>query len=231
MRQFLVAAAFAVVLAVSDSSVKAEEGESTYSPNVYISAAGGAVFLGAESVDYRPAINVIQNFDFKTGFAAQGAVGITLPRNFRTELEVTYRENDLKNTYTQVGFAGDVAGDVTAVTAMANVLFDFQPFEQFKLFAGGGIGVASIHLDIVRPSIGGFQLVAGSTNRFAYQAIAGASFEVFDGVSIFGKYTYLGTADDSLTFRNQSAASLINGSFDYHNQAVFGGVTVELGNM
>ncbi|MCP5082070.1 MAG: porin family protein [Alphaproteobacteria bacterium] len=193
MRQLILSSACALAMVVGSSSVKAEETEPVYSPNIYLSAAGGAVFLGAERLMFPAGAH---NYDFDTGFAVQGAVGTQLPMNFRTELEVTYRENDLKNSFTIIGIPLDSTGDVSAVTVMANVLYDFQLFDQFKLFAGGGIGVASIHLDFKRgPGLPGFVLANGNDNRFAYQAIAGASFEVFDGVSIFGKYSYLGPVD------------------------------------
>ncbi|MCP5082838.1 MAG: outer membrane beta-barrel protein [Alphaproteobacteria bacterium] len=178
-----------------------------------------------------PAVSPPQNFDFDTGFAVQGAVGTRLPMNFRTELEVTYRENDLKSPFTSGAVTADSAGDLSSVTVMANVIYDFQLFEQFKLFAGGGIGVASIYFDFRRgPMGGGLSLVDGNTNRFAYQAIAGASFEIVEGVSIFGKYAYLGTAGDSIRFNNAFVGPQ-TGSFDYHNHTVFGGISFELGSM
>ncbi|MCP5082839.1 MAG: hypothetical protein GY948_14225 [Alphaproteobacteria bacterium] len=54
MRQLVFATACGLALAVSGSTAKSEENGSEYSPNVYLSGAGGAAFFSAESLIYPP---------------------------------------------------------------------------------------------------------------------------------------------------------------------------------
>ncbi|MEM8689506.1 MAG: outer membrane beta-barrel protein [Pseudomonadota bacterium] len=230
MRVLITIASCLVALTLAAKNVQAQDGDGVWSPELYFSLGGGAVFMENESLNYPPALSPSQNYGLDTGFAVQGAVGATLPMSFRTELEVTYRENKIDNTFTSGGMTFDSRGDVSTITVMSNVLYDFPLAGPFSVFLGGGVGLAVVDLDFKRgPTAAGFILANGDDVRFAYQAIAGASFEIVEGVSIFGKYTYLGTTGDSITFSN-TGVGRVNGSFDYHNHAVFGGLTFELGS-
>ncbi len=148
------------------------------------------------------------------GVALGFAFGQIQGKNLRSELEITYRTNDLEGmTLTPaMGASQFLAGDGTieSVSGMLNIFWDFAdlPTRRFKPYLGGGIGGVSVDAD--------FQvnqqatLRDGNDTSLAYQWIAGINYQTNRFSDLFFEYRYF--AADSLHFNTiLPADSIIDG--------------------
>jgi opacity protein-like surface antigen len=153
--------------------------------------------------------------DFDNGLAIGGQVGYAFDNGIRVELEGSYTEYDV-NTHFDLAAGGAIIDDVDvavltrgpadpanptvgAVIAtpqgdkvsnlglFGNVFYDIQAGGGFKPYIGAGIGFQSTD---VRYTPSGVPVGEGSDESFAYQLMAGASFDVSESFAIFGQYTY-----------------------------------------
>ncbi|MEM1196670.1 MAG: P44/Msp2 family outer membrane protein [Pseudomonadota bacterium] len=152
--------------------------------------------------------------EFDTGFAINGQVGYAFDNGLRIEAELAFSQYDV-DTHSGLTVGGtdidgvDVAvltraaadasnptvgdviadgqGDVTNFGLFGNVFYDIQTGSGFKPYVGAGVGFQSVDVEYV-PS--GVDVGDESDTVFAYQLMAGASFEVTEKVEIFGQYTY-----------------------------------------
>ena len=160
---------------------------------------GGAYLQDADNTG--TFIDIESTYDL--GFEAGGALGYAFEQ-FRIEGEVTYRQNAVDElTVTRdaafglpTGLVVDPDGEVTSLAFMANGFYDFDTGSPLRPYLGGGIGFASIEADV---TAGGVQLVDENTGVLAYQAMAGVSYEISDGLAVFGGYRFFGTQDPGLT--------------------------------
>ena len=159
--------------------------------------------------------------EFDTGFALGGQVGYAFENGFRVELEGTYNEYgvDSHSNLTVGGglldgvdsavltrgaadaanpTVGDVladgTGDVTNFGLFGNVFYDLQTGSGFKPYVGAGLGYQWTDVEFA-PS--GVAVADADDDGFAYQLMAGASFEVTETVELFGQYTYRDTTEDA----------------------------------
>ncbi|WP_082701209.1 outer membrane protein [Erythrobacter sp. YT30] len=156
-----------------------------------------------------------------TGFAISGQIGYDFGNGFRAELEGTYNEYNV-DTHTGLTVGGanidavDVAvltrgtpdaanptvgaviadgqGDVSNLGIFANVFYDIQTGSGFKPYVGAGVGYQSTDVEY---SPSGVLVGDDSDGSFAYQAMAGASFELSEQAEIFGQYTYRSNFSDA----------------------------------
>lgn len=130
-----------------------------------------------------------------------GVYAITLGWQFhpmiRAEIEGAYRVNDNE--------AG--GGDAKTWTYMVNGYWDFKNDTYFTPYIGAGLGWAYNKLDAAG--------ISESENNFAYQGIAGISYEITPNWSLTADYRYI----DTLRF--DYAAFPLN---DYQAHEVRGGV-------
>ncbi|MEO0618930.1 MAG: outer membrane beta-barrel protein [Pseudomonadota bacterium] len=133
--------------------------------------------------------------EFDTGGNFGVAVGATLgdagALRPRAELELSYRSNDVDRIF----FSGNgpaeeinVAGDVSALNVMANLLFDLPTGTALTPYAGVGVGVSFVDLDFV---YGPGVRVPQSTSAFAAQLIGGASLAISESTAITFDARYL----------------------------------------
>lgn len=139
--------------------------------------------------------------NFDTGWAGFATLGYGFEKNWRIELEVGYRDNDAEFT---TGFYPDekvegiifrptrFSGDMTEWTAMVNVIYDVPLTEKLDLNIGFGVGVDHVDLELSRP---GFTLVSDSDTRFAFQAIAGLSYQLTSRLDLTLTYRYLNVSE------------------------------------
>jgi outer membrane protein OmpA-like peptidoglycan-associated protein len=116
-------------------------------------------------------------FDFDTGYALAGSAGYKFDSNIRVEFEAGWRSND----YTYIR---GIQGSTTALSAMVNVLYDFDLGEGYALSLGAGAGGARIGLEDTT-------FFDGRDYVFAYQGIAEFEALVSDDVGVFVGYNYL----------------------------------------
>ncbi|MGI9463090.1 MAG: outer membrane protein [Aestuariivirgaceae bacterium] len=199
-------AALAATMVVGQPAIAAdlpqalpEDTGPVFSPDFYATVFGGVNFLddanfsgiiaGApQSVDV----------DYDDGFVVGGALGVRWNSfNFgplvpRTEIEVSYRENDVDS----VDFSGNgpgnepnASGDTSALFVMGNLLFDIKGLfdDRFTPYFGGGVGVAFVENDVVYgPGI----TLDDDDEAFAFQVIVGADYKFTERFSVFvdGRY-------------------------------------------
>lgn len=161
------------------------------------------------------------NTEFDTGFAIAGQVGYAFENGFRIEAEAAYSEYDV-STHSGLTVGGanidavDVAvltrgpadaanptvgaviadgqGQVSNIGIFGNIFYDIDTGSGVKPYIGAGIGYQWVDVDY-RPS--GVLVGDDSEGAFAYQLMAGASFELSDSVQLFGQYTWRDTTEDA----------------------------------
>ena len=151
-------------------------------------------------------IDSAPQLDFDTGYVINGSAGFKFESNLRAELEFAWRDND----YTYIR---GVQGNVTALTTMVNVLYDFDLGPGYSLSLGAGVGGARI----------GFEDPIYFTKRdyvFAYQGIAEFEAMVSDDVGVFLGYNYLLADNFESPVQNSNAVF----SDNYIAQSAYAGV-------
>jgi OmpA-OmpF porin, OOP family len=174
-----------------------------------------------------PYLNLGGGANFLEGFSATGVNGRTvqlnenpgpigivdlgymLPYHFRGEIEFGYRYSDAKNITLPSGGTTptslNLKANATALTYMANLLYDFHPVWGFIPHVGAGVGAANVRVNNV-----------GHDWPFAWQAMAGAEYPVAPNMKLGLEYRFLGT--DSLTFKPTPAT--LESRPNYYDHAV-----------
>ena len=108
-------------------------------------------------------------------------------------------------------------GDLSTTYLFANAYRDFD-IENLPVtpYIGAGIGVGFVEVDY---NLGGESLVDDDDTLFAYQVMAGASYDVNEQVALFGEAGYRGTTDVEID------TDLVPGSIDIENR----GAIAEIG--
>ena len=174
--------------------------------------------------------------EFDTGYAVSGALGRRFDF-FRAELEVAYQANDVdSHTGVTVGdglalggedagvlitgsdgigvsvadFVGDGQGQIDTIFVMANAYYDFDLGGPLKPYVGGGVGVGFIDVDYSPSGVG---IIQDDATAFAYQAMAGLTYEVGPATELFAGYRYRATTDVEFD------ATLFSAGLDVENSA------------
>jgi outer membrane protein OmpA-like peptidoglycan-associated protein len=137
-------------------------------PGLYLGAGAGVNFANDLDVSGGNELNS------DIGWAGIGTLGFRFGNGMRAEVEGGYRFND-----------GDINGasaNTKTWDAMANLLYDLETGTFIEPYIGVGLGAVNT------------EMANDSEWAFAYQGIAGVSFEVNDWVEPFVDYRYLGTA-------------------------------------
>jgi opacity protein-like surface antigen len=163
--------------------------------SVYLGLAAGANWLGDTNPD--TIFGDTLDTEFDTGWLLSGAVGYKWPSGLRTELELAYRNNDADSVI-EAGTTYVVNGDVSQFSVLVNVLYDFSVAENLNLTLGGGIGGASAAVDIANTS--DLLIDADAEWGFAFQLIAGGSFEISPEADVFVEYRYLRNNATAVTY-------------------------------
>lgn len=155
--------------------------------------------------------------EFDGGLAGIGSVGYGFGNGLRAELELGYRENDVDSI---AGVNG--AGDVEALSAMANVAYDIDLGGRVTPYVGAGVGLANIDASGVSP-------IAGSTVNdddtvLAYQALAGVAVGLTDQLKLTFDYRFLNTDKVELTASNGT-----NVDANYRNHSLMVGLRFSFG--
>ncbi|MCK0128909.1 P44/Msp2 family outer membrane protein [Erythrobacter sp. F6033] len=161
------------------------------------------------------------NTEFDTGYALSGQVGYAFENGFRVEAEAAYSEYGV-GTHSGLTVGGtdidavDVAvltrgaadaanptvgaviadgqGQVSNFGLFGNVFYDIDTGSALKPYVGGGVGYQWVDVDY---SPSGVAVGEDDDGAFAYQLMAGASYEVSDSVELFGQYTWRDTTEDA----------------------------------
>ncbi|NWH08894.1 MAG: OmpA family protein [Alphaproteobacteria bacterium] len=129
-----------------------------------------------------------QTTELSPGWAGALAGGYNFD-GARIELELGYRDNDADSLEQPSGtFLDNLEGDVTQFSQMVNVLFDLPVTDKLAVTIGGGLGGVDVDGDYTLTTVG--TSVRMDDYAFAYQAIAGASYDVTEQLELFAEYRY-----------------------------------------
>ncbi|MEE2691514.1 MAG: OmpA family protein [Pseudomonadota bacterium] len=166
--------------------------------------------------------------DFDNGIGIYTALGYAYDNHWRTELEFSYRSNDIRhiagNGSSFSGFPeGTLSGDVSSYNFLANLIYDFDFGSSFMTpYVGVGAGLARVKADFTGTNpvgANGFTTVGiddGDLN-FAYQGIAGVAFKLAENLMLDVSYRYFATEDPDFVGMAGGAASGFNTEYATHN--------------
>lgn len=127
-----------------------------------------------------------QTFEAETGWAVLASVGYGFGGGWRAEFEAGYRHNETTLV---------TAAEFEEWSAMLNVLYDIPLTERVALTLGAGAGADHLNLDV------GVLAFDEDDWHFAYQGIAGLSYELTDKVDLFVNYRYFRVAEPDFSGR------------------------------
>jgi len=144
-------------------------------PDIYVSGAAGISTLSHNKVDGNDSNNHI---NFENGFSGFVAVGKPYYNGFRSELELSFRDN-----------SADHNGRISNTALMANGLYDFKINEPITPYIGVGVGASRFALRGMQAPAN--EVINGTDLEPAVQAIAGISYRITGNLSMFADYHYL----------------------------------------
>jgi outer membrane autotransporter protein len=89
--------------------------------------------------------------------------------------------------------SGDASGDVTSLSFLANVYYDFVNSTPFTPYLTAGAGVA--WLDVNDLAVAGMRVGDSDDTVFAYQFGAGVGYAINKNLTVDLKYRYFATED------------------------------------
>jgi OmpA-OmpF porin, OOP family len=199
MRNTLIASALATGLFVAMAGTASAE-----QPGPYLSLGVGANFLNDADLTGN---GVSDKASFNTGWAAMGAVGYAFDKNWRSELELGFRRNDIDSL---TGGGGN-AGNVSAGSLMANLLYDFDTGSKWTPYLGVGVGAVRYKANGLQPT--GTTTINDSDTNLAAQGILGIAYDVSQSTQLFLDYHYLQSDDPSV---NNSAGTSLSTEYKSH---------------
>ncbi len=149
-----------------------------------------------ESVGFSPAFD--SEADYNNGIGVYTALGYDWGNSIRGEIEFAYRQNDARH------FAGDglgfsgwpvLDGELQSRSILFNLIKDFDTGSVITPFVGFGVGASSFKAEYSGADFGFGTLVVDDTaKRLAYQAIAGLSVDLAEGLALDLSYRYFAAA-------------------------------------
>jgi OOP family OmpA-OmpF porin len=113
----------------------------------------------------------------------------------RAEAELGVRNNTGDFEFCTFIFCNNTDGHVRTISAMANMLVDFD-LGPVTLYGGGGLGVANVEFYTANDGTSGFD------TALAWQGIAGLAYNVTQQLAVTAEYRYFSTFE-SLSFDDQ----------------------------
>ena len=154
----------------------------------YLGVGAGANFLQDNDAKIGATTNRIES---SPGFLLDSAIGFGFESQLRPEFEIAYRRNTVDKTS---GTGSGVArGNMNSVAFMGNLFYDFQTQTGLTPYLGVGVGGALVGADDA-----GIVFSSTFDNQpflFAYQGIAGFSYELSERWDITADYRYFATLD------------------------------------
>lgn len=167
----------------------------------YMQLGGG---VGFQTDSDTKVAGITNRLEFNPGFAVTGSVGYGFENQLRPEFEVSYRRNNVDKV-SGTG-AGSRNGYEDAIGFMGNLFYDFDTHTGLTPYLGAGAGVGLVGANDAGKIVGGTTLDSQDT-QFAYQGIAGLSYEITERLDIFADYRYFATLDPEFNTKNNLTAT------------------------
>ena len=177
---------------------------SAQTPGYYIGAGLGAALQQDSDLS---GTGISGSVDTDMGWVGQLSIGRRYGNGFRSEIEAAYSDAYVDS----ISGATGAGGDISSLSAIINGLYDFKLEGPLTPYLGLGIGVARINYDGVTP-VGGSR-IDDSDTVFAYQGIAGVSYDLGDDMALTADYRYFRTLDPG--FRTDGGTS-VDSEFGEH---------------
>lgn len=191
MRHSVSSLALLAALAVSSTAFA-----QTQPTGLYIGGGIGASIPNDSKIS-GPGVNT--DAELEKFVAAMATLGYGYSNNLRSELELSYRKNDIESVGTSSG-----SGDFTTITPMLNLMYDFKGMGAWTPYVGAGVGMAHIDIDGARPVDG--VTASGDEWAWAYQGIAGVGYQLNNNLGLFADYRFLDTSE--VNFRTSAGKEL-----------------------
>ena len=143
-------------------------------------------------------------------------------RNLRTEIELSFRSNDISALLTPDAEL-PATGQLQTFSGMANLYWEFVNFPtgRLKPYIGGGVGFLSVSSDLrLTSDQSPVDDSTASTSSFAYQWMAGVNYKVSNHLDLYGEYRFV----DAESFGISSDRDDLSGNFGYSANSVGGGL-------
>ncbi len=143
-----------------------------------------------------------REFSFDTGWAAFGTVGFAW-NNFRLELELGYRDNELDQSVGGEGGPVPLDGKFDEFSQMLNVVYDLNAMGPWGVFVGAGAGGDFISYE--QNTTHGINLHDDDW-VFAWQALAGVNYRLRPNTDLFVGYRYFNAHEPEFSVPGHSDA-------------------------
>ena len=201
---------FIAAAAVSSPALAAEE----YGPYIALGAgyhnALSSTVTSEIPVGGTPAQNRVT---FNGGWGIHGAIGYKWPEDFRSEFEFGFR-----NATVSAVDSASWLGRQSAVTLMANILYDVGVGTTFQPYVGGGAGLAITKWDGVRGT--GSPIFTDTSSKFQWQGIAGVTIPLREQIDLYIDYRYANSLKNR--FDSDPTGSRISGHDDASHNVFLG---------
>lgn len=193
----------------AEASQESEKG--WFKPDsLYVSL--GAGWNHAQDADFK-AINK-NTVEYDEGWLGTAAIGHRWGGNLRTEVEGSYRRNDVDKV-TGPGSAGG-SGNFHSWNVMLNQYYDFNRYAGWTPYLGVGMGASFQEASHIGNAFTPATSINGWDTQFAYQGIAGLDYDITPRSTVGLRYNYFGTP------RGRFDASAASGKAlgEYNNHAI-----------
>jgi len=165
------------------------------------------------------------------GYIVGGALGygfgpFFLGGDFRAELNLDYRNNDINSVHVGGAAPGTGSGSVHSIAGMVNGIVDL-PYNWmgFRPYVGAGAGLLSMNLDNL--TFAGVQRVNDSDTVAAVQAMAGVRYNLTSNWDVGLEYRFLDGIHPS--FHTVAATANRFTTDDYRNHSIMLNLTYSFG--
>jgi opacity protein-like surface antigen len=185
MKRFLAIAVF-VTVAVLGVNVHAQQGTGSQGTGPYVGGHLGLNILSDPDIEQG---GFVLSTSFDPGVGLGGVLGYDFG-NVRVDGELAFRTNSINDI-----MGVPTEGHSSALSYMVNGYFDFPTGGPVKPYIGGGIGFATVLVDI---EVFGFPLADDSDSVLAYQFSGGIGYEINPRTTVSFGYRYFATEDPEM---------------------------------
>ena len=179
-------------------------------------------FQGAWNDAFDVANDQGSELELDDGSAFFFSLGRMNGRNLRTEIQLSFRSNDISSLLTPNAEL-PATGQLETFSGMANLYWEFVDFPtgRLKPYIGGGAGFTSVSSDFRLASDPSSQDDSTESNSsFAYQWMAGVNYKVSRHLDLYGEYRFL----DVESFGISSNRDELSGDFGYSANSIGAGL-------